>query len=385
MPLHRLVPADVDAVARRAELSFGPDRDDAVDRYARRIDAGSLWGWSADDGGPVLAHATLTVVDHWFGGRRVPCQHVAGVAVPPEHRGRGVARGLMEDALQIGVEQGTGLSLLFPATTRLYRSLGYEHAGRLVRYRVDTRGVPPVGAPLRPATQDDREAIIACAERANALHNGPAVRPAERWEQLADAAFWYVLDGADGLEGYVLVDHQRDPGDWQYRLLVRDWAATTARGLSAVGGFVGRHGTIGTEATFTGPAPDTWSQLVPEQDVEETGGLWWMARGLDLPAAVAARGFPPGLEAEVTFAVDDPLLPAARGPWRLAVLDGKGSLAPAEDAELRLDVRAFGPLFTGFRSAAELRLAGLLDGPGDAAARLGAAFAGSPPYLMDFF
>jgi predicted acetyltransferase len=385
MPLRRLTPADADSVARRAELSFGPDRDDAVERYTRRLSDGAIWGWSAERDGPVLAHVTLTVVDHWFGGRRVPCQHVAGVAVPPEHRGRGAARGLMEAALRIGVEQGAGLSLLFPATTRMYRSLGYEHAGRLVRYRVETRAVPPVGEPMRPATPDDWDGIVACAERANALHNGPAVRPADRWDQLAKAAFRYVLDGPDGLESYLLVDHQRDPGDWQYRLVVRDWAAATARGLAAVVGFVGRHGTIGTEAAFTGPATELWSQHIPEQDVEETGGLWWMARGLDLPAAVDARGFPPGLETEVTFAVHDPLLEAARGPWRLAVGDGKGSLAPADDAELHLDVGAFGPLFTGFRSPSELRLAGLLDGPVDAAARLGTAFAGSPPYLLDFF
>jgi hypothetical protein len=31
----------------------------------------------------VVAHTTLTIVEHWFGGRRVPCQHVSGVAVPP--------------------------------------------------------------------------------------------------------------------------------------------------------------------------------------------------------------------------------------------------------------------------------------------------------------
>jgi predicted acetyltransferase len=150
-------------------------------------------------------------------------------------------------------------------------------------------------------------------------------------------------------------------------------------------GLVGRHGTIGKEATYRGPVPDVWSQYVPEQEAEQVGGLWWMARGLDLPAAVAARGYPAGLSAAVTFTVEDPLLDAARGAWRLEVGGGHGKLAPADDAEVRLDVRAVGPLFSGFRSPAELTLAGLMQGPAGAVARLGAIFAGPTPPLLDFF
>lgn len=110
-----------------------------------------------------------------------------------------------------------------------------------------------------------------------------------------------------------------------------------------------------------------------------------MARGLDLPAAVAARGFPPGVAGAATFTIDDPLLPGAHGPWRLEVADRRGTLEPAPTGAVRFDVRAIGPLVTGFRSGRDLALAGLAGGSEETLDWLGTAFAGPVPHLLDFF
>lgn len=372
--------------ARRAAVSFGAAWDDeAVERWRGRIEAGEVWGVT-DDADRVVGHGRLTQVDHWLGGRRVPTQHVASVAVPPEHRGTGAAAAFMRAALAAGARDGAGLSLLFPATVGLYRRVGYEHAGAFPRYRVDARKTPAVGPLLRPAGEDDWAAIRRCGDVAASRMHGPAVRPDDRWQQLRETTYHYVLDApGGGVEAYVLFNHRTEPGDWQYTLSVTDWAALSARGLEGVVGLVGRHGTLGKAATFRGAVPDTWSMLVAEQDVEQTGRLWWMARGLDLPAAIGARGFPPGLRGSATLTVDDPLLGHARGPWRLEVDGGRGVLEPAGEAQVRLDARAVGPLVTGFRTPSALALAGLVDGPDEPLAWLAAAFAGPVPVLQDFF
>lgn len=383
--------------ARRSAVSFGGSLDEeAVEEWRSRIAGGDVWGL-ADDADRILAHGRFALVDHWLGGRRVPTQHVAALAVPPEHRAKGVAAALMRAAVAEGTRQGAGLSLLFPATVALYRRLGYEHAGTFTRYRLDARRAPSTGPPLRPAEgEEDWKAIRRCGDLAASLQHGPAVRPDHVWRKLRTAAYHYVLDGVDAepaepvLDAYVLFDHHHEPGDWQYTLDVDDWAATTARGLAAVVGLVGRHGTIGKAATFRGPVPDQWSMLVAEQDVAAGGGFWWMARGLDLAVAIAARGFPPGLTGAATVTVEDPLLPEARGRWRLEVADGGGVLEPAgraagEGAGVHLDARAVGPLVTGFRTPRQLALAGLADGPAEALDWLAGAFAGPVPVLLDFF
>lgn len=392
MAFRPLRPDEAADAARRAAVSFGASLDEeAVQDWWSRIASGEVWGL-ADESDRILAHGRFSLVDHWLGGRRVPTQHVASVAVPPEHRGQGSAAALMRAAIAHGAQQGAGLSLLFPATVDVYRRLGYEHAGTFTRYRLDARRAPASGPSLRPADgEDDWRAIRRCGDLAASLQQGPAVRPDQRWQRLRASTYHYVLDSAgetasgEGLDAYVLFDHHHAPGDWQYTLAVNDWAATTARGLAAVVGLVGRHGTIGKAATFRGPVPDQWSMLVAEQDVTYDGGFWWMARGLDLPAAVAARGFPPGLTGTATLAVDDPLLPSAGGPWRLEVADGRGVLEPVDRAAVRLDARAVGPLVTGFRAPRELALAGLVDGPAGALDWLAGAFAGPVPVLHDFF
>ena len=64
---------------------------------------------------------------------------------------------------------------------------------------------------------------------------------------------------------------------------------------------------------------------------------------------------------------------------------GSGALTPAPTADVVLDARATGPLYTGFRTASQLALAGLLDGPPAAVEVLDALFGGPPPVLLDFF
>lgn len=389
-PEVRLLRGDQAAeAARQSAVSFGiAFDDDLIQRHHGWIAQGELWGVTDED--RVLAHCRITTVDHWFGGQRVPCQHVASVAVPPEHRGRGVASALMGATTMRGAE-GLGLSLLFPATTRLYRKLGWEHAGTYTVYRLAAWDVDlpePRPPAMRPAGGDaDWAAIIACYDRAATQAIAMAARPPEVWEQLRKATYHYVHDGAEpgSLSAYALFDHLRAPGDWRYTIAIQDWAATSAAGLRALLGFIASHGSLGKDATFCGGWPEPWSLLVGEQHVRVDKAMRWMARGLDLQAAVAHRGFPPGLSAHVTIAVEDPLLPKASGPWRLEVNGGRGVLEPTGAAEVRLDARAVGPLFTGFRDPAQLALAGLVSGPPGALALLAAAFAGPPPTMVDFF
>ncbi|MPZ89225.1 MAG: GNAT family N-acetyltransferase [Nitriliruptorales bacterium] len=376
----------LDMVMRFREVSFGRPPDEQARRQMRSaLDRGEIWGLPSE--GETTAVTRLSLVDHWFGGRRVPCQQVASVAVPPEHRGTGAASTLMRAAIDHGIAQGAGLSLLYPATTALYRRLGWEHSGSLLRYRLKARHAPQGGPKLRVAGGSDRAAIRRCHETAGRALTGPAVRPGDRWEEVFQAPFVYVLDAedGDGLEAYVCYGPSHAPGDWQYSLAIADWGATTARGMRALLGFLAKHGTIGKDATFTGALPHPWTFFISEQDVHRESGMFWMARGLALPVAIERRGFPPRLSLTVTFAVDDPLVPAMRGPWRLEVHGGSGKLSPSRDAAVTLDARAVGPLYTGFTSAEQLALADLARGPTDDLSTLGTAFAGPSPVLFDFF
>lgn len=389
--IRRLRPDELPAARERALASFGAHQDaERVTRsLRRRLERGELVGAVEPSTGRVLAHASTATVDHWFGGRRVPCQHVASVAVAPEDRGRGAATALLRAIVRAGADAGAGLSLLFPSVDTLYRRLGWEHAGHYAWWRLPCRAAAGVeGPPMRRFDPDgDWPAVRACHHRFGAASSALAVHEPDRWTQLAEARLGWVRDAGQGeVDAYLLVDHEPKPDDWRHRLAVRDWAATSREGLRAVLGLIGRHGTTAADATLRGGIPHPFELVLAEQQLVLDDAMRWMGRGLDLAGAVAARGFSPQVRVEVPVEIADDVLAERAGTWRLDVSGGRGMLHTTDQApRARLAAGAVGPLFTGYRSAEMLALGGRADGDDDALAALTAAFAGPPPHLTDFF
>jgi len=92
--------------------------------------------------------------------------------VAPEDRGRGIGRLLMTALLDEIAAHGYPLSVLYPATMPLYRSLGWELAGSRYTAVIPARSLfglePPDPAPtrsglpaIRRAGPDDVEAVLA--------------------------------------------------------------------------------------------------------------------------------------------------------------------------------------------------------------------------------
>jgi predicted acetyltransferase len=76
------------------------------------------------------------------------------------------------------------------------------------------------------------------------------------------------------------------------------------------------------------------------------------------------------VQLEVDIELEDELLAHNRGRFVLMVKDGQGSLSPGGRGRLALDIRELAAAFSGFYTSDD---------------RLAAAFAGTPPTLVDFF
>jgi predicted acetyltransferase len=91
----------------------------------------------------------------------------------------------------------------------------------------------------------------------------------------------------------------------------------------------------------------------------------WMLRVVDLPAAVAARGWPVAAHLTpltVDLDVADEHAPWQAGRWRLVVDGGKVTCERGGTGAIRLAARALGPWFAGSADTPMLRRAGLLEG-----------------------
>ncbi len=389
--------------------AFGPQNEARIRVNIEPIVAdGRCLG--AFDGDRLAGSALFHDMRQWWYGRAVPMAGVAAVMIAPEDRGRGVGRALMTALTELMAGRGYPLSVLYPATMTIYRSLGWEIAGHRHEAVLPARSLFVLAQPLARASDetvprprrpgpDDAAEVLDVIGRAHALARdcGPVTydeATMRRWlvrpGRYADIdRYAYLVP--DGFLGY----------HWQHghdEIFVERVAAASAEATRALWGLVASHSSVaGTVRAQLGPADPLW-WLLREQDADIAERESWMLRLLDAPAAIAARGFPV-TDIAVPLHITDDLRPANSGQWELTVRAGEGSLSPYRTvsgttpphpacspgpAPLALGARGLAALYAG-TPVATLRLAGLAEGGSPAAdAALDGAFAATP-FMIDGF
>jgi predicted acetyltransferase len=395
------------------DREYGPPREDELEAYAALINrCFGQWGeldearaWirkvprtdlrTLREGGRPVAALTHIAMGQVFGGRAVPSAGVAGVGIEPDRRGQGLARELMGRYLLEQRAAGTPLSTLYASTFALYRSLGYERAGArwVARLRPAELPVRADAAPMRPVTADDEPTLEAVWEAWSRLHPGNLARDAYLWGRVRaprDKPTQAVLvegdGGVDGVEGYVRwMQLESEVARDGYDLAVTDVAALTPRAARRILAFFAGHGSLAGEVRWaTGPG-DPLLALLPERRFALELRDEWMLRVLDVPGALAARGYPAGAAGEVHLAVEDGLAPENAGPWVLSVAEGRGRAERGGEGRLRASVRGLAALYSGYRAARQLALAGWLEGDEASLAAADLLFAGPSPWMADNF
>ncbi len=395
-----LTPADdLDAQLDLAERAFGPKSPGERDQWRETVSGliARRRGLGAFTGARPVGGAMFHDMRQWWCGQPVPMAGVSSVRVAPEDRGRGIGRALMTALLEAVAAHGYPLSVLYPATMPLYRSLGWELAGARHTAVIPARslfsltppdaaaaqgGAEPGRPTLRRAAPADVAAVISVLGRVHAAARdcGPITWDAVtvgRW--LADPDIYtYLCD--DGLLVYRWHHGNAD-------MFVEGAEAVSAATVRAFWSHLGGYATIAEKVyARVGPADSFW-WLARERDADVEHRSMWMLRVVDAAAAVAARGFPAAVSLRVPLRITDDLRPANSGHWRLTVAGGTGALeptAPGLPAGLHLGARGLAALYAG-TPLVTLRQAGLATGgTGADDAALDAAFAATP-YMLDGF
>ena len=396
-------PADHDAAWRLRSTAFGGPST-PTPGWA---EAG--WrGWVATEAdGRVCGFTRVWPLRQFYGGVAVPMGGVASVAVDPYARGRGVASALLRTALPAMREVGQPISVLYPTLLPLYSGHGWESVGVYETVEVSTlalraapipsslpsRSTPSRSTPsrstgplsLRPVTEADLPAVRAChlafASTADGLLDGAAPHSGLSHLAGADIATMAVDDASGEVRGY-LAASRAAPGLDVHGLVALDPDT--------------RHALIDTLGSWAGSVYDARLVLAEPRSRFHTlfgsalSSEQWMLRVVDLPAAVAARGWPmaarlrPGLTVDLD--VVDEHAPWHAGPHRLVCDDGRVTASPGGSGAVRVTARALAAWYAGSASSVALHRAGLLDGDLAAATVLDALTGvPGPPRLTDTF
>ena len=339
-----------------------------------------------------LVGGLITIpMGQYFGGVSVPMEGVAGVGVAPEHRANGGATRMMRALVRDVRARGVALSTLYPATVPLYQRAGYERAGGRWRTSVRPQDLPTRLDPaLRviPLASVGDGATRALYEAHGRLRNGPLDRGPYLWGRIDAPVRMTVrrmgVEGPDGLEGYVVVSHvAKDGHDTEVHVV--DAVAATARAADAILVTLGAYRSLAQEVRWHGGPHDTLTQRLRDRRHAVTLTDFWMLRLVDVPRALALRGYNPFVKAAVTLVVRDEVVPENEGAWRVAVEGGRVEVTKAVEGGVALDVRALATLYTGFRTAEALAADGLAAGDVRDLAAATALFAGATPALAEHF
>lgn len=385
------------------DFDYGPVREDELVSLNGMLEqalffrTGTMAPWTSAIGnehlravrraGQIVAGLSIIPFGHWFGGRVVPTGGVTAVGVAPEARGGGVGVAMLGAMLHELHERGVPLSSLYPATTAFYRRAGYERAATRTIFDVPAAALDLGERTLlmTRATPEDEPTIKQLYRQRAADTTGFIERPDVLWNRVLrpseQNAHVYLVHDAGVPDGYVVFTQ----GSWTDPLMVRDAVALSVRAGRRLLTFLADHRSVIENVRLMSAPSDPLLVLLAEQEQKQGRTIDLMVRVVDVIGALAARGYPPGLNAELHLEVTDDQLPWNCGRFVLQVRDGSGRAEPGGRGGLQLSAHALAALYTGFLAPAELRLLGALSGEEASLAAAALAFAGPRPWLPDMF
>ena len=356
-PLHLAGPDDVEALAFLWAGAF-PSRG-AAERARELREGGLTYGsmadcWVARDGGVLVGALRTYRLSLHARGRVWPTMGLAGVAVAPDHQGRGLGGRMCVHALQIGRERGSVLSALYPFRSSFYATIGYRLVGSLLRYRF-----APADLPVYPGwervTRGRPADVHAVYQLVAKRSTGLIDRPEMAWRFLSDSrvSAWVHMDTEGRPTGYAVTRQQRSKKKVD-RLRIVELLALDRASHEALLGWVAAQQDRFPEVVYDalpGEGLDHRLRHARRIGAGRPRGLWMdsaallrgpMLRLLD-PSAVQSG------DAAEGFALRDDQVPENSGYWK-----GGRSIAKADSAR---DGEMLGP-----GEAAERFLAGTLPG-----------------------
>lgn len=333
--------------------------------------------------GEIIGGCGVYATGQQWMGRALPLAGVAGVGIAPHARGLGAARFLMEAVLRDQATRGVPIAGLYPATQTVYRTVGYEQAGERTQLEIPLSSLTGFRAelPIRPARPEDEAEI----RRRHRPEHGNMARCEAMWDRIfrGPASYprhaWLIGD-----EGYVVLTHAPAENP-HHDLELVDLTVPDAASIRTLLAFLAGHRSLASKVRWFGQPTDELLAFVPEPTWRIVQNQRWMLRTIDLVAALQGRGWPAGVEGELDLEVEDSLLPANHGRFRLQVGDGEARVHRGGSGALRLPIASLGPLFSGYASASTLTRWGRASGEDRAVAMADRLFQTPVPWMREMY
>ncbi|MCH7787936.1 MAG: sterol carrier protein domain-containing protein, partial [Acidobacteria bacterium] len=179
----------------------------------------------------------------------------------------------------------------------------------------------------------------------------------------------------------------RAPATRAYDIKLNDMVALDDTAAADALGFLANSSTM-AGAIITSSPRHAWAHLLTHPpDATPTRSWPWMTRLIDVPAALAARGYPVIDHAPVTIAVSDDLRKENNGTWDLGLENGRPLVTPTDDPpQITVTQPVLASIYTGMTDPVRAFHQGrLIAATTQDAEALKAIFSPGNPTCPDFF
>ncbi|MBV6624416.1 MAG: GNAT family N-acetyltransferase [Rivularia sp. (in: Bacteria)] len=337
----------------------------------------------------IVGGLVVIPMGQWWGGESVAMTGIAGVGIAPESRGSGAALSLMQQTIKELYANDVPISVLYPATQRLYRKVGYEQGGSLCSWEISAQSIQFKEQPLSVKSVPlDSEIFYELYSKQGKNINGYLNRNQTIWNRIIkpsqkEVFYGYILGSLKQPEGYIIFSQRSIEGD--NVLIVVDWVTLTNAATTTFWSFLSNHRSQIDKIRWRSSAIDNLTLILPEQTAKIRSNKRWMLRIINVEKALSTRGYASTPEAELHLQIKDDLIAENNGKFILSVAKGSGNIARGGKGELKLDIKGLASLYGGLFSPQQLQLAGKLDGTENSLAKATQIFSGASPWMMDFF
>jgi predicted acetyltransferase len=336
----------------------------------------------------VVGGLVVIPMGQWWGGESVSMTGIAGVGVAPESRGSGAALSLMQQAVKELYKKDVPISVLYPATQRLYRKAGYEQGGSFCSWEIAAQSIQIKKQPLPiKSVPLDSDIFYQLYAKQGKNINGYLNRNQTIWNRIIfpsekEVFYGYIIGSIEKPEGYIIISQYSVDND--NILSVVDWVVLTKAAAQSFWSFLNNHRSQIDKIRWRSSAIDNLTIVLPEQTAKNRFINRWMLRIINVEKALSTRGYPSEIETELHLDIEDDLIAENNGKFILSIANGSGNITKGGKGNFRLDIKGLATLYTGLFTPQQLQLAGI-EATEKVISTATQIFAGSSPWMMDFF
>lgn len=351
---------------RSAYPGAGFNNDTAYDALRKRLDLGDQKTLVAvDESERILGGLTLIDYTIYQNYNELKMCGIGSVCVGLDAKKQGVARFMMETALQEMAQNDVPVSILYPFRHDFYQQMGWGQVGEVKEFKFAPASLPTYAERkhVRRYREGDLDGMKRCYDAFARPMNCMGQRADYNWVRRASICpDWFVYEEDGEIQGYVHITFKKHDTSFLVNdIIIQELIYTSQKAYFGLLGFLASQFDQIESIYYYTRRNDPFHHLLKEPRREndifnrlyhyaQRIGVSWMFRVINVAKALESRCNYRGANLDVTFDIEDSFVPGNSDKYTLILRDGKPQVIRGQESKYRVNVNisTFSQIFVNY-------------------------------------